>query len=85
MVLITTNEPLSALHPAVTRPGRLLSEIEFGPLVAGRANDWLERHGCDLRLDQPTTLAELYAMTRAQGDRHRAGRNGEDSRWMRQL
>ena len=84
MVLITTNEPLSALHPAVTRPGRLLSEIEFGPLVAARANEWLERRGCERRVDEPTTLAELYSMTRAKGARRHAGRKGEDSRWMRQ-
>lgn len=61
MVLITTNEPLSALHPAVTRPGRLLSEIEFGPLAKRQANAWLDQHGSDARVDDPTTLAELYA------------------------
>jgi ATP-dependent 26S proteasome regulatory subunit len=62
MVLITTNEPLGTLHPAVIRPGRCLAEIEFGPLSAEQANEWLAAHDSDARVEVPTTLAELYAM-----------------------
>ena len=40
-LLITTNEPLGTLHPAVTRPGRCLAEVEFGPLSAEECNRWL--------------------------------------------
>lgn len=32
LVLVTTNEPVGKLHPAVVRQGRCLAEIEFGPL-----------------------------------------------------
>lgn len=62
MVLITTNEPLSTLHSAVRRPGRLLAEIEFGSFSPELANDWLEARGSHLTVDAPTTLAELYAV-----------------------
>lgn len=62
MVLITTNEPLSSLHPAVVRPGRCLAEIEFGPLSVDQANHWLEQHGSSASVDEPTSLATLYAI-----------------------
>jgi len=62
VVLTTTNEPLTSLHPAVVRPGRLLSQIDFGPLSVEQANDWLRRHNVDAAVDAPITLAELYAV-----------------------
>lgn len=68
--LITTNEPLGTLHPAVTRPGRCLAEIEFGPLSADEANRWLSRQGCPQRVAMSLSLAELYAVVR--GERPRA-------------
>ena len=37
LFLITTNEPLAAVHPAVVRPGRCLAQVEFGPLPAAQA------------------------------------------------
>ena len=37
LVAITTNEPLARLHPAVTRPGRCLAQIEVGRLNAAEA------------------------------------------------
>ncbi len=61
IVLITTNEPLSAMHPAVVRPGRCLSEMEFGPLSVEAANRWLGAHGSGVTVAKPTSLAELYA------------------------
>ena len=54
-LLITTNEKLGDLHPAVSRPGRCLAEIEFKALDRGRASAWL---GKDVA--KPMTLAELY-------------------------
>jgi len=36
MVLITTNEPITSLHPAVVRPGRCLSQIEFGRFLPSK-------------------------------------------------
>ncbi len=61
MVLITTNEPLSTMHPAVIRPGRCLTEMEFGALSAEAANRWLRANGSDVTVAKPTPLAELYA------------------------
>lgn len=60
-VLVTTNEPLGRLHPAVARPGRAWAEVEFGPFAAEDANGWLARHG-DVRVDRSATLAELFAL-----------------------
>lgn len=62
MVLITTNEPLSSMHPAVVRPGRCLAEIEFGALSPNRANQWLRAHSSQTEVHAPATLAELYSM-----------------------
>jgi len=62
LVLITTNEPLSRLHPAVTRPGRCLSNIEFGRFPRAEAVDWL---GTDATARVPSdgaTLAKLYEL-----------------------
>jgi hypothetical protein len=58
LVCITTNEPLHALHPAITRPGRCLAEIHVGPFSAAEAAAWLGR---PLDSGGPLTLAELYA------------------------
>src|SRR5262249_12818084 len=58
LLAITTNEKLSALHPAVTRPGRCLAEIEIGCLPPSEAREWLGRSA-----SMPAaglTLAELY-------------------------
>jgi hypothetical protein len=43
MVAITTNEPLSKLHPAIVRPGRCLAQIEVGRLTPAEARAWLGR------------------------------------------
>jgi Domain of unknown function (DUF5925)/ATPase family associated with various cellular activities (AAA) len=61
LVLVTTNEPIKALHPAVARPGRCAANIEFEPLTAEEASAWFERMGSDNRTDASLTLAELYA------------------------
>jgi len=62
LVAITTNEPLSRLHPAVTRPGRCIAEIEVGRLSPNEARRWLGR---PVALPpEGATLAELYALER---------------------
>ena len=62
LVAITTNEPLSRLHPAVTRPGRCVAEIEVGRLRPDEARRWLGR---PVPLPaEGATLAELYAIER---------------------
>ena len=42
LVLVTTNETLRSLHPAVSRPGRCASQIEFAAFTADEAAEWLE-------------------------------------------
>jgi len=61
LVLVTTNEPIRRLHPAVARPGRSAANVEFQPLTAEEANAWLEGHERDERVTADTTIAELYA------------------------
>jgi len=65
LVLVTTNEPIRKLHPAVARPGRCAANIEFVPLSGDEAATWLTRHGTPDGKAQSATLAELYA--RAEG------------------
>ncbi len=59
LVCITTNEDVTRFHPAVTRPGRCLTQIEIGGLDPQEASAWL---GCEAAA-WPTgaTLAELFA------------------------
>ena len=59
LVLVTTNEPLPSLHPAVSRPGRCAAQIEFTPFSPEEADAWLERHG---KVGDGTarTLASLF-------------------------
>ena len=60
VVLLTTNEDVGSLHPAITRPGRCLSAVEFGRLSPAEAQAWLGPGGA--APPRPATLAELYAL-----------------------
>jgi len=60
LILVTTNEPLQALHPAVSRPGRCAAEIEFLPFPTDEAKVWLSGKGLDPEAEA-RTLAELFA------------------------
>jgi hypothetical protein len=59
LVLLTTNEDVGRLHPAITRPGRCLSQVEFEPLSPAEARAWLGDGGT--APDGPVTLASLFA------------------------
>ena len=61
LVLVTTNERIEALHPAVARPGRCAANIEFEPLSEQEASAWLDRHGVTSTDHAPQILASLYA------------------------
>lgn len=65
ILLVTTNEDLNKLHPAVARPGRCASNVKFTPLDPVRATAFLQKAG-DVALHgkvaRTTTLAELYAL-----------------------
>ena len=60
LVLLTTNEDIGRLHPAITRPGRCLSQVEFQALSPAESQTWLARTGA--APERPMTLAELYAL-----------------------
>lgn len=63
IVLLTTNEALTGLHPALSRPGRCLADIEFARFPVPEALTWLAP--AKPRLTGPATLAEMYALTGA--------------------
>jgi hypothetical protein len=64
LVLITTNEEMKTLHPAVSRPGRCLAHNHFLPFSSeqGEMEKWLQKNGLPFSPDSgPQTLAQLYA------------------------
>jgi hypothetical protein len=61
-VLITTNDPLSGFHPAVSRPGRCGAAIAFEAFDREEADQWLAREGVDAQGRERTSLAELLAI-----------------------
>jgi hypothetical protein len=61
LVLVTTNEPIRKLHPAVARPGRCAANVEFGQLTKDEAQSWLAEHGLGSEGAGAATLASLYA------------------------
>jgi hypothetical protein len=61
LVLVTTNEEIRALHPAVARPGRCAANIEFEPLAPDEVRAWLAAHGLDEAPEDSRILASLYA------------------------
>lgn len=68
-VLITSNEELGRLHPAVSRAGRCASVVRFEPFDAREARAWLARHERgDAHVDAPVTLAELFAVVRGEAE-----------------
>lgn len=67
MVLVTTNEVLKKLHPAVARPGRCAARIEFGEFTKQDAGLWLAKHDLNVAsgafsLNTTVPLAELFSM-----------------------
>ena len=57
MILITTNAKIDGLHPAITRAGRCVAEIEV-PLLSGEeASRWLNRPG-----QREMTLADAFEL-----------------------
>ena len=61
IVLVTTNEEIRKLHPAVARPGRCAANVRFDPLDAEEAGEWLRANGLDSETTGTRTLASLYA------------------------
>ena len=61
IVLVTTNEEIKKLHPAVARPGRCAANVMFDALSREEASEWLAAHGVDEESRGSRTLASLYA------------------------
>lgn len=62
LVLVTTNEDVRKLNPAVARPGRCAANVEFGSLHGLEAGDWLLDRGFLEPQLGAFTLAELFAL-----------------------
>lgn len=62
LFLITTNEEVRNLHPAIVRHGRCLTNLEFPEFSEVEAREWLKTHGC---VRSPAlkgmTLSDLFA------------------------
>jgi hypothetical protein len=67
LVLVTTNEPIRTLHPAVARPGRCAANVQFVPLDRDEAAKWLTEHGVDETVERPQILASLYSRLEGRG------------------
>ncbi|MCV7041351.1 hypothetical protein [Mycolicibacterium moriokaense] len=64
LILLTTNERLDRLHPALIRPGRCLAQVEFTKFSPSEADAWLAD---DMpRQTEPKTLAELLELSTLQ-------------------
>ncbi len=64
MVLITTNEDLRRLHPAIARPGRCASKVSLPLFSSDDANEWLRQRGSEHSdsVHHAASLADLYAL-----------------------
>lgn len=63
LVLVTTNEEVRRLHPAVARPGRCAAQVEFGLLSPDETREWLRLRGLDPSgVHSAATVADLYAI-----------------------
>ena len=67
LVLVTTNEEIKKLHPAVARPGRCAANVSFAPLSGEEAAEWLADRGAEATASGPTTIASLYALAEDAG------------------
>ena len=62
LFLITTNEEVQNLHPAIVRHGRCLSNLEFPEFAESEALEWLKSHGGSSgSLSRRRTLSDLFA------------------------
>lgn len=61
LVLVTTNEPVRCLHPALSRPGRCLAEVSFDRFDRAGLEEWAAGMGVEPPDGTSATLADLYA------------------------
>lgn len=77
IILLTTNEEIGRLHPALVRPGRCLAAVEFTQFPPAEAAAWLGPS-----LPKPTRAMPLAELFERRGDvgRVRTPDGGEDAR-----
>ena len=63
MFIITTNEEMGKIHPAVSRPGRAAANVFFDSFSEKESVEWLKSRGITHTVKDPMTLAELYAVS----------------------
>jgi hypothetical protein len=63
--LLTANEEIGRIDPALTRPGRCLQALEFEAFEPAAATEWLKARGCERVVEEPATLSQLFAMKSA--------------------
>ncbi len=77
LFLLTTNERIYQLHPALTRPGRCLANIHFTTLTSRDVKRWFARRGIKSGPKGERSLAEMYAFAEdhapIEGERIHAG------------
>jgi hypothetical protein len=61
LILLTTNEDVGTMHPAVIRRGRCIANIRFDLLSAEETREWAAAHGVTADGARSSLLAELYA------------------------
>lgn len=64
LLLVTTNEDIKSIDPAMLRHGRCLQKLEFKSFTPGHAALWAREHECkipDALANEEITLAQLYA------------------------
>jgi len=61
--LLTANEELGKIDPAIRRAGRCLQQLEFPKFTRAQAERWLTVHGYDKPITkEDAVLADLYAL-----------------------
>jgi Domain of unknown function (DUF5925)/ATPase family associated with various cellular activities (AAA) len=61
LILLTTNEDMGKMHPAVTRRGRCIADIRFDLLSPRESQAWAIAHGVAAGGERSALLADLFA------------------------
>jgi hypothetical protein len=76
LVLVTTNEAVGALHPALSRPGRCLAQTEFHELGRDEIVEWCVARALTAPEAGRASLADLYAHAEGRSADRRASTFG---------
>jgi hypothetical protein len=76
LVLVTTNEAVGELHPALSRPGRCLAQAEFLELDREEIVDWCASRNLTAPESRRVSLADLYAHAEGRSPDRRASTFG---------